>query len=72
MIGIQMKGQGVSIRKLVVNVSFRFFNNIQTRQLKIHLQGSNRLLRDRSLLIRKSYMSKKQFLIPVPQREVIG
>ena len=54
MIGIQMKGQGVSIRKLVANGSFRFFNNIQTRQLKLHLQGPYRLLRDRSLLIRKS------------------
>ena len=60
-----MKGQGVSIRKLVVNVSFRFFNNIQTSQLKLHLQGSHRLLRDRSLLIRKSYMGKKQLLVPV-------
>ena len=54
MIGIQMKAQGVSIRKLVANDSFRFFNNIQTSQLKLHLQGPYRLLRDRSLLIRKS------------------
>ena len=54
MIGIQMKYQCVSIHKLVANHTFRFLNNIQTRQLKLHLQGPYRLLRDRSLLIRKS------------------
>ncbi len=61
------EGQGVSIRELVAEMALSVFN---IRASLIHLQGPT-VEGTVVCWSRKSYMGKKQFLIPVPQWEVI-